>query len=285
MRGPIGLRFEREPAGFIRQGGGADGIQRLEARFAGRPFAPHRHDHYAIGVTLSGVQTFKYRGSQRYCVAGEGHVLHPDEVHDGAAATDEGFAYRILYIDPMLIRDAIGHRALPFVADPVIRRGDMRTLTAMALADIESRLDEIGRVDLIVEAARLLEQHAKQSSRPGTLPLDRLRRVRESLAENPTRRLSARELERIAGLDRWTIARQFRAAFGTSPSRFRTMRQLERAREAMLQGESLATAAMTAGFADQSHFTRKFKHAYGMTPANWLATTHAARAIAQAASR
>ena len=38
------------------------------------------------------------------------------------------------------------------------------------------------------------------------------------------------ELERLADLDRWTLARQFRAAFGTSPGRFRTMRQLDRVR-------------------------------------------------------
>jgi AraC-like DNA-binding protein len=285
MRAPIGLRVEREPVAFIRHGGGADGIQRLEARFSGQPFAPHRHDHYAIGVTLGGVQTFRYRGAQRYCRAGEGHVLHPDEVHDGAAATDEGFAYRILYIDPAHIRDAIGHRALPFVANPVIGREHMRQLTAMAFADIDDCLDEIGRVDLTVEVAGLLERHAKPSSRPCTLALDRLRRVREALAWNPAQRLSARELERVAGLDRWTIARQFRAAFGTSPTRFRTMRQLELSREMMLSGHSLASAASAAGFADQSHFTRKFKRAYGMTPANWLASTHAARAPARAASQ
>ena len=78
-------------------------------------------------------------------------------------------------------------------------------------------------------------------------------------------------LETLSGLDRWTLARQFRARFGTSPARFRTMRQLDRVRGLIEGGASLADAALAAGFADQSHMTRHFKRAYGMTPGRWAA--------------
>ena len=68
----------------------------------------------------SGVQSFRYRGEQRHCLPGQCHVLHPDELHDGGAGTDEGFGYRIVYIDPALIQQALAGRPLPFVADPVV---------------------------------------------------------------------------------------------------------------------------------------------------------------------
>jgi AraC-like DNA-binding protein len=77
-------------------------------------------------------------------------------------------------------------------------------------------------------------------------------------------------LEQLCGLDRWTLARQFRAAFGTSPSRFRTMRQLDHVRRLLKGGASLAEAAIDAGFADQSHMSRHFKKAYGLTPGTWM---------------
>jgi hypothetical protein len=67
----------RAEGASIRIGRGAAGIERAEARFAGRAFSPHRHDTYALGVTTSGLQTFRYRGSQRYCAPGEAHILHP----------------------------------------------------------------------------------------------------------------------------------------------------------------------------------------------------------------
>lgn len=105
----------------------------------------------------------------------------------------------------------------------------------------------------------------------GTLHLSALARVKEVLTANPAERHSMDELERIAGMDRWTLARQFRAVFGASPRRFRTLRQLERVRGALQQGKTLTDAALEAGFSDQSHMTRQFKLAYGMTPRKWQA--------------
>jgi hypothetical protein len=89
--------------------------------FGAGGYSPHRHDTYAIGITLSGVQAFKYRGVQRYCMPGECHILHPDELHDGLAAAEGGFSYRIIYIDPCMIQSAVGGAPLPFVEDPVAK--------------------------------------------------------------------------------------------------------------------------------------------------------------------
>lgn len=258
------------PACRLHRGSGTPGIERLDAAFAGPAFAPHRHDTYAIGMTLRGVQTFRYRGAQRYCMAGEGHVLHPDEMHDGAAGTAEGFHYRILYIDPALVQDALGGQPLPFVPDPVIGRGHMQRLFALGLSDIYQELDELGSLDLMLEVVRLLRRHAGiPPAAPAALALPALARVRDLIAADPSLRRAAAELERVAGLDRWTLARQFRSAFGTSPSHFRTMRQLDKVRALLRGGMELAAAATEAGFADQSHMSRMFKRAYGLAPAQW----------------
>src|SRR5213595_1933344 len=56
-------------------------MERIEAFFGGHGFTPHRHDTYAIGRTLSCVQSFQYRKSQRHSLPGKTIVLHPDEVH------------------------------------------------------------------------------------------------------------------------------------------------------------------------------------------------------------
>ena len=61
-----GLCGTAPTAARIRMGPGCAGIERLETRFPGHAFAPHRHDTYAIGITLAGVQTFRYRGVLRH---------------------------------------------------------------------------------------------------------------------------------------------------------------------------------------------------------------------------
>jgi AraC-like DNA-binding protein len=74
------------------------------------------------------------------------------------------------------------------------------------------------------------------------------------------------EVEAVTGLDRYQFARQFRAVYGTSPYRYSVMRRLDMARRQLRQAPPLAETALAAGFADQAHFTRAFKAAFGMTP-------------------
>ncbi|MFC7547977.1 AraC family transcriptional regulator [Plantactinospora sp. GCM10030261] len=256
----------------LRFGAGAEGIERMAASLGGAGFAPHRHDTYAIGMTLHGVQTFRYRGQRRACRPGEWHVLHPDEVHDGVAGTDAGFGYRILYLDPYLIQQALGGAPLPFVPDPVIRPDRMDPRLADWLRDIDEPLDDVHRVEIALAVADALRRHAAAPPvRRPPLAMPALSRVRDLIATDPTVRHPVEAFEAVAGLDRWTLARQFRAAFGTSPTRFRTMRQLDRARVLLRAGRSPATVAAVVGFADQSHLTRMFKRAYGLPPATWVA--------------
>jgi len=105
----------------IRFGTGAAGLERAEVYLSACTFEPHRHDTYTIGITTTGVQTFRYRGTRRVSLPGQLVILHPDETHDGAAGTDDGFGYRALYIAPELVHDALDGSGLPFVADPVQR--------------------------------------------------------------------------------------------------------------------------------------------------------------------
>src|SRR5438132_3438264 len=148
----------------IRFGPSAHGIERAEVYLPTCAFEPHRHDTYAIGITTAGVQTFHYRGSRRICLPGQLHVLHPDEAHDGAAGTDGGFGYRILYIPPELVRDALAGRELPFVADPIQQLVPAAGLIASLLSDIDEPINELSSAEIAVAVPGGL---ASLSSPPG----------------------------------------------------------------------------------------------------------------------
>lgn len=249
----------------------ADGVQALEAWFAGHGFDTHRHDTYAIGLTDAGVQAFDYRGVAEVSTPGQVVVLHPDETHDGRAGTPEGFGYRIVYVAPARIHEAaraiLGRPcALPFVREPV-------ALNAALASTIESafRLDpEPLAIDgLIVRLAEaLLDADPSAGAAAAPIRFDRLAigRARAFLDAERGRVVRSSELEALTGLTRYELARQFRAAFGTSPYRYSLMRRLDSTRKA-LRRASLADVALAAGFADQAHFSRKFKDAFGVTPA------------------
>jgi AraC-like DNA-binding protein len=218
------------------------------------------------------VQTFQYRGARRVCLPGQLHVLHPDEAHDGAPGSDSGFGYRILYVAPELVRQALARRALPFVAEPIQQLGRIAAL----LTDIDEPINELSAAEIAVAVADgLVSLSGWSEHRPLAIDSRAVELARDYLAAHAREQTSASVLETVAGTDRYTIARHFRRAFGTSPDRYRTLRRVALARAAIESGQSLAVAASEAGFADQSHMTRQFKRAYGFTPARWMALTAA----------
>src|SRR5438445_1591087 len=180
----------------IRFGPSAHGVERAEVYLSTCAFEPHRHDTYAIGVTTAGVQTFRYRGSRRICLPGQLHVLHPDETHDGAAGTDDGFGYRILYIAPELVRDALAGRALPFVADPIQEPTPAARPIASLLADIDEPISELSSAEIAVAVADcLLSLSGRRDRRRATIDLRAVGLVRDYLAAHAREQTPASILE------------------------------------------------------------------------------------------
>jgi AraC-like DNA-binding protein len=248
------------------------GIARIAARIHGQAYAPHRHDTYSLGITLHGVQTFSYRGVSRVSLPGQILVLHPDEVHDGAAGTDAGLVYRMLYLEPALLRDALGSSfsGLPFLSEPVIDDPRFRAALSTPLEDLASPVDDLLRDQFTAATADALTRHAGlPARRAGPVDTRAIERARAFLSENLARPVSSQEIEAVSGLDRFSLARQFRALSGTSPHRYLTMRRLDRARTLIAGGDTLSDVAVSVGFSDQSHLNRQFKKAFGLTPGAW----------------
>lgn len=250
----------------------APGLQRLRGQFGGHAYEPHRHETYAIGLTEWGVQGFRYRGVEQASTMGRIIVLHPDETHDGHAVVASGFAYRMIYVDAGLIGAALPGGSLPFVPEAVGRDPQLAAVLRDAFDDFPGRLGSI-------EAASLVAALADGLHRRSDAPRSEVRAIwqgralegaRELLDADSDQEVSADRLEAETGLDRYTLARGFRARFGTSPHRYHIGRRLHAVRAAIAAGMPLAQAAAAHGFADQSHLTRHFKARYGMTPGRYV---------------
>ncbi|MFI6072580.1 helix-turn-helix domain-containing protein [Actinoplanes sp. NPDC051343] len=80
-----------------------------------------------------------------------------------------------------------------------------------------------------------------------------------------------RDVAAALGLSRRRLERDFRREIGLSPGAVARTARLQRSLSALLRGAPPAAAALTGGFADQSHLTRTMREAVGLTPAAFRA--------------
>jgi AraC-like DNA-binding protein len=253
------------------------GVELLRAWFGGRAYSKHRHDTYAICITDLGIQTFDYRGATRTSLPGQIVVLHPDETHDGRAGSEAGFGYRIVYLAPSRVADAARSLcdaavALPYVREPVSVNVFLAKAVTNAFLNFPSALEPLAIDELIEGVTRgLLLADASIRNRRRRVACDLLAvdRVRQFLEAEKTRIVSSAELEEVSGHCRFSLTRQFRQRYGTSPYRYLIMRRLDVVRSEIGAGKALAPIAIDAGFADQAHMTRMFRAAYGLSPSQF----------------
>jgi AraC-like DNA-binding protein len=252
----------------------ADGVpvEAMHAHFSSHVYHRHSHESYSFGVTEAGAQAFTCRHGRH--VSGPGMVMafNPDDPHDGHAAGDGGFTYRMVHIWPEFFANLTGGRPLPLFRSPVLHdpviAGSVRRLH-LALT---GRAGELERYERLTAAAGLLIRHtsgriaAPGPPEPGSDP-DLAVRIRALIHDaGAGADLTADDLATAAGCSRYAAYRAFRQTYGLAPSDYQRQLRVRTARRLLSAGVPPAVAAAEAGFADQAHLTRWFRRYYGVTP-------------------
>ncbi len=255
---------------WVKRNPASGQIECLEGYFEGVHSRPHRHDSYALAQTLAGVHAVRYRGRLWHSGPGSVILLHPDELHDSRAGNDHGVHFRLAYIAPSLIQQILGGRPLPFVpsgvpADPALH------LVARALLQAPAHdTHDMSQDDALFELTRVMTRLAGERDVRRKPDFPAAERARTYIHDCLPQEMTLDALARAAGVSRWRLCRDFRLLYGTSPSRYVLLRRLETARTELLAGTSISDAARISGFSDQSHLTRLFSLAYGVSPGRWL---------------
>jgi AraC-like DNA-binding protein len=281
----IAGRPPREDA-LIWRPAGLVGVEALAARYTRQEFLPHRHDAFLIGIIEHGVHTVWCRGTRT--AAGPGYVatFDPGEVHHGGAGDPTGWQQRMLYVDEKLVADVVEDlldRDAPAGALHFRDCFRMDVRAASAIHRVHRLLQENGgdvleRQTTFEElVGRLFERFAGFGSRtPPSLDAPaELDRVREYLHANLREPCPLGDLARVAGLRRGHLVRSFQRRFGLPPHRYLTQIRIDTARELLAGDMPASEVAAEVGFADQSHFVRRFKAIVGATPGRYVSSAHA----------
>jgi AraC family transcriptional regulator len=104
----------------------------------------------------------------------------------------------------------------------------------------------------------------------GGLPPRVLRRIREYINGNIDQRISVELLAGLANLSVCYFVRAFKQSTGITPHDYLIRQRVERTKQLLSDSDMpLSEIALVAGFADQSHFSRRFRQHVGMSPRDY----------------
>jgi AraC-like DNA-binding protein len=245
----------------------------LKARFTRHRYDLHTHPTYVIALITSGCERIHVGRRDVLAPAGTIAIVNPEEWHDGERGAEEGWAYRTFYPSvPLMtaIARELGQDRAPSFPCALIE--DTELAHGLATAHEGARLPDVLHAEeaLLQALRRLVVRHgawdrtAGQAERSGS----RARCVlyRELIESELNSRLDLQRLADIARVTRFQVIRDFRKAIGVTPAVYIRDRRRREACRLIEQGLGLAEAAAAAGFADQSHLSRTFRTAQGITP-------------------
>ena len=148
-----------------------------------------------------------------------------------------------------------------------LRGGSMRWLAARLYEEFRQPDDaaDLAIEGLMLELLAAAARHGRSASFPR--PPAWLKRTRELLDARFKEKVGLEELASLAGVHPVYLSAEFRRKYGITIGEYvRRLRIEFSCREIAASGAPLSSIALTAGFANQAHFTRTFKKLTGLTP-------------------
>jgi AraC family transcriptional regulator len=226
-----------------------------------------RHDHELASICFVLTGAYDERYGNRHRTGRQGMViLHPEGEHH--ANTHHDAPVRLLSVEIEGARLASLREAAPVLAEAVDHAGGEIARLAMSLTR-EFRGN--GTASALAIEALVLEILVaccrRETDRDAVAPAW-LARADAFLRDRFAQPLTLSDVARAAGVHSAHLARTFRRHHGHSVAGHIRRLRLEAAHALLREkAPSLAEIADACGFSDQSHFTRHYRAAYGVTPA------------------
>lgn len=244
------------------------GVELYRAHIVRHSFEPHAHDAYGLGAIESGAERFRYAGSELQAGAGSLLLMNPDALHTGRAETEEGWRYRMIYLDREVLEQVTGDAGWSF--DEAVRHDVTRaTLVGERLQRLWYCADPLAFDSLLAELLDLIKPDARVARTARREARPRFAEVTDFLHANLDRSLRLEDLAQVAGLSPFHFLRQFRAQYHVTPQQMLMAYRMHDAKRRLAAGEAAAQVAAATGMVDQAHLTRSFARRYGVTPGRY----------------
>lgn len=249
----------------------------------------HSHDFVELVVVVGGAGTHRTQAGRQPLAAGDVAILRPGAWH-GYERCDS-LVVANCYLGTTLLRHQIGWlRAEPGLSSMLWPN----PRSAQASGAVVGRIDAddlppvVGELDtlavdraptamvvgrLLVLLARVEEALGRSGALPGPAPVHRhVTNAVRLLEDDPLRDWTVDDLARAVHLSGGYLNRLFADGVGMSPMAYLTQLRAERAAALLIETDDpVSVVGANAGWSDPSHFARRFRACFSMSPSAYRA--------------
>ena len=248
---------------------------KIEAyRFKGimQKFPNHFHEHYVIGFIEKGQRYLSCKNKEYTTSTGDLLLFNPFDSHTCEQIDDKVLDYRCINIKPEIMKKTVfeitGKNYLPKFNQPVIFRSELvPLLQELHYIIMEEELDFKKEELFFFLIEQLIEEHTEPNLQSNLeITNIEIQAVCDYLENNYAEHIVLDELSTIAGMNKYSLLRNFTKLKGITPYRYLENIRVNKAKKLLEKGVEPIDAAIQTGFVDQSHFTNFFKNFIGLTP-------------------
>lgn len=257
----------------FRRTGVFGGFELMSARFVHHSFAPHTHDELMIGVIHAGVKAFRRGKTMQFASPGSLSVVNPGEMHTGEREHGRELVYGALYLPQSGVATIFPDQLLSSLAirQPVVDDPEIWQNMALAHQLIMEGGDDGAAEEALTWAIALLFQRygsnaliQSEAGCPRTVK-SAIQFMHSRTAES----INLEEVSKSAGVGLYHLIRLFRKHLGMTPHAYLTQIRISKSLQLLRNGTPISQIALEVGFADQAHFTKRFKQLTGTSPAHY----------------
>ena len=231
----------------------------------------HVHNELSLGYILEGSTDLTLNDRTIHFESGDGVIIPPLMTHRCSPNDLDHWEYIMLFIDPNYYGELIGFRLAKKVdGDQVLKlSGFIEQLIAEQHPDtLENILIELllefGETDG-TEAVTATAAEATDEN-----PGDIIKTIHEYILDHVNDEITLDQLEQISGLNKFSIIRNFKKRYVTTPAAYHLQHRVAEAKRRLSRGADVLDICEELRFYDQAHLIREFKKMYGVTPGAYM---------------
>ncbi len=226
----------------------------------------HTHESASFSLVLQGAYTEMYEQKSRFCKPST-IVIHPPQESHSVDFADAKARILNIKISRQRYHQICEHSKVLNYPKSLLNNETVYLINRLHREF--SRKDEVSSLaieGLILEI--LAEVSRKQSSekKSPNKTSHWIKEVDDFLQSNFAESLTLEEIAKIADVHSVHLSRVFREKYGCTIGEYIRKLRIEFACRQIKKDTPMSEIALSAGFADQSHFTRIFKSQLGITP-------------------